>query len=869
MAAEKNTTPNYTPMVQQYLAVKEQHQNELLFFRLGDFYEMFFEDALTASRELNITLTKRAGSGDNIPMCGVPYHSVDGYIAKLVQKGYRIAICEQMEDPRFAKGIVERKVIKIITPGTALNEQLLEDKHNRYLVLLAEQQEAVCMAVVDVSTGECRWLQADGAEKMLEIEEQLYRLQPAELVLTDSFQEQEQLLEWLRSKLPECTLTRYKEENPEADYFAQHFSAAPTAPAAPINSLVQHTVELLLRYLHSTVMADLSHINQLSEIVRDSFMQLDATAIRNLELVRSMADGSKRGTLLGVLDFTKTSMGARRLRSWIETPLLDIARIHERQEAIAELTAGAALRDAVAEQLKAVADLERIVSRVEVGSANARDLVALRSSLSVLPALKDVLANCQSKALQRLQGEIGTHSELAVRLQQAIVDEPPFSIREGGMIRQGYNAELDELQLIAADNKTWMQNFELKIKEETGIKTMKVGFNKVFGYYIEVSKGQTSSVPDYFVRKQTLVNAERYIVPELKEYENKILGAKEKIQSLEFYLFDELRALIRSQITEIQATARAIGTLDVLNGLAIAAYKYNYVRPELNNQGEIRITDGRHPVVERLLEKEIFVPNNVNLNNNDERMIIITGPNMAGKSTYMRQVALLVLMTQMGSFIPARQANICPVDKIFTRVGASDDLATGQSTFMVEMNEVAQILRYATKNSLIILDEVGRGTSTFDGMSIARAVMEYIHDKIKAKTLFATHYHQLIAMEQELSGVKNYSVAVKERGKDIVFLRRIVPGGTDRSYGVHVARLAGLPKKVLDRAEEFLEEYDSEKAQSAPVAAAEPDMLGMGSLFTSAITEQLLSIDVMSMTPIEAMNMLYKLQDEARKESGR
>lgn len=869
MAAEKNTTPNYTPMVQQYLAVKEQHQNELLFFRLGDFYEMFFEDALTASRELNITLTKRAGSGDNIPMCGVPYHSVDGYIAKLVQKGYRIAICEQMEDPRFAKGIVERKVIKIITPGTALNEQLLEDKHNRYLVLLAEQQEAVCMAVADVSTGECRWLQADGAEKMLEIEEQLYRLQPAELVLTDSFQEQEQLLEWLRSKLPDCTLTRYKEENPEADYFAQHFSAAPTAPAAPINSLVQHTVELLLRYLHSTVMADLSHINQLSEIVRDSFMQLDATAIRNLELVRSMADGSKRGTLLGVLDFTKTSMGARRLRSWIETPLLDIARIHERQEAIAELTAGAALRDAVAEQLKAVADLERIVSRVEVGSANARDLVALRSSLSVLPALKDVLESCQSKALQRLQGEIGTHSELAVRLQQAIVDEPPFSIREGGMIRQGYNAELDELQLIAADNKTWMQNFELKIKEETGIKTMKVGFNKVFGYYIEVSKGQTSSVPDYFVRKQTLVNAERYIVPELKEYENKILGAKEKIQSLEFYLFDELRALIRSQITEIQATARAIGTLDVLNGLAIAAYKYNYVRPELNNQGEIRITDGRHPVVERLLEKEIFVPNNVNLNNNDERMIIITGPNMAGKSTYMRQVALLVLMTQMGSFIPARQANICPVDKIFTRVGASDDLATGQSTFMVEMNEVAQILRYATKNSLIILDEVGRGTSTFDGMSIARAVMEYIHDKIKAKTLFATHYHQLIAMEQELSGVKNYSVAVKERGKDIVFLRRIVPGGTDRSYGVHVARLAGLPKKVLDRAEEFLEEYDSEKAQAAPVAAAEPDMLGMGSLFTSAITEQLLSIDVMSMTPIEAMNMLYKLQDEARKESGR
>ena len=867
MAAAKNSAPNetqsYTPMVQQYLAVKEQHQNELLFFRLGDFYEMFFEDALTASRELNITLTKRAGNGDNIPMCGVPYHSVEGYIAKLVQKGYRIAICEQMEDPRFAKGIVERKVIKIITPGTAMNEQVLEDKHNRYLVLLREEQQELCLAVADVSTGECRWFQALGQDKLLEIQEQLYRLQPAELVLTAQLAGEEQLLEWVHSKLPECTITNYQEAASEQPYFPQHFPSVQVAP------LVEQTVELLLCYLHNTVMADLSHINQLSEIVRDSFMQLDATAIRNLELVRSMADGSKRGTLLGVLDFTKTSMGARRLRSWIETPLLDIARIHERQEAVAELLAKASLRDAVAEQLRAVADLERIVSRVEVGSANARDLVALRSSLTVLPGLKDVLQSCQSKALRRLNSAIGEHGELAARLARAIVDEPPFSVREGGMIRPGYNAELDELQLIAADNKSWMQNFELKIKEATGIKTMKVGFNKVFGYYIEVSKGQAGSVPDYFVRKQTLVNAERFIVPELKEYENKILGAKEKIQSLEFYLFDELRSLIRGQITEIQATARAIGALDVLNGLAIAAYKYNYVRPELNHQGEIRITDGRHPVVERLLEKEIFVPNNVNLNNNDERMIIITGPNMAGKSTYMRQVALLVLMTQMGSFIPARQANICPVDKIFTRVGASDDLATGQSTFMVEMNEVAQILRYATKNSLIILDEVGRGTSTFDGMSIARAVMEYIHDKIKAKTLFATHYHQLIALEQELSGVKNYSVAVKERGKDIVFLRRIVPGGTDRSYGVHVARLAGLPKKVLDRAEEFLEEYDNEHAQAAPAASAEPSPMGMGSLFTSAITEQLLNIDVMSMTPIEAMNMLYKLQDEARKESGR
>ena len=856
------TAANYTPMVQQYLAVKEQHKNELLFFRLGDFYEMFFEDAITASCELNITLTKRAGSIDNIPMCGVPYHSVDGYIAKLVKKGYRIAICEQIEDPKLAKGIVQRKVIKIITPGTALSEQLLEDKHNRYLVLLLEQSEVICLAAADVSTGECQWFTASGGERMLEITEQLYRLQPAELVAAEGLTAWDDLQEWLHARLPECAVNNYVEEAPEADYFAQHFVDKQPVP------LVRQAVELLLRYLHGTVMADLSHINRLTEIVRESFMSLDVTAIRNLELVRSMADGSKRGTLLDVLDFTKTSMGARRLRSWIESPLLDLGRIYERQEAVAELLENSGLRDAVVEQLKGVADLERIVSRIEVGSANARDLVALRNSFSALPGLQYVLAGCKARLLQRLYGGLHLHEELSVKLQQAIMDEPPFSVREGGMIRRGYNAELDELHLIAADNKSWMQNFEQKIKEETGIKTMKVGYNKVFGYYIEVSKGQSGSVPAYFVRKQTLVNAERYIVPELKEFENKILGAKEKIESLEYYLFDELRNLIRSRIAEIQETARAIGTLDVLNGLALAAYKYNYVRPELNNAGEIKITDGRHPVVERLLEKEIFVPNNVNLNNDGERMIILTGPNMAGKSTYMRQIALLVLMTQMGSFIPARQASVCPVDKIFTRVGASDDLATGQSTFMVEMNEVAQILRYATKNSLIILDEVGRGTSTFDGMSIARAVMEYIHDKIKAKTLFATHYHQLIAMEQELSGVKNYSVAVKERGKDIVFLRRIVPGGTDRSYGVHVARLAGLPKKVLDRAEECLQEYDSDNSRPAAAPAEQqPDM--MCSLFSSGLAEQLLKLDVMSMTPIEAMNTLYKLQDEARKECGR
>lgn len=851
---------NYTPMVQQYLDVKKEHQNELLFFRLGDFYEMFFEDAVTASRELNITLTKRAGGMENMPMCGVPYHSVDGYIAKLVKKGYRIAICEQVEDPKLAKGIVQRKVIKIITPGTAINEQVLEDKRNRYLVFLHEKDEQVCLAAADVSTGECLWFTASGAERLLNITEQLFRLQPAEIVLHEEPDYWDKLHEWLRSKLPECAISMWQEEL--GNYFSIHFDSSGE------NSLVHDTVEYLLDYLHATVMSDLTHINRLHEIEQDAFMQMDATAIRNLELVKNMRDGSKRGTLMDVLDFTSTSMGARKLRSWIECPLLDVGHIKQRQDAVAELLDDNLLREAVTEKLKTVFDLERIISRIEVGSANARDLVALRTSLSVLPELKDLLAKCSSSSLQKIYRNMHLHTELNDELQRAVVDEPPFSVREGGMIKSGYNSELDELHLIAQDNKTWMQNFEQKIKDETGIKTLKVGFNKVFGYYIEVSKGQSSSVPDYFVRKQTLVNAERYIVPELKDFENKILSAKEKIQQLEYYLFSCLREKVRAKIAELQQTARAVASADVLTALAIAAYKYNYVRPELNNKGAIKIVDGRHPVVERLLEKEIFVPNNTNLDSS-ERMIIITGPNMAGKSTYMRQVALLVLMTQIGSFIPARQASICPVDKIFTRVGASDDLATGQSTFMVEMNEVAQILRYATKDSLIILDEVGRGTSTFDGMSIARAVMEYIHSRIKAKTLFATHYHQLIAMEDELEGVKNYSVAVKERGNDIVFLRRIVPGGTDKSYGVHVARLAGLPKKVLERANEILAEYDNGTENVPAIKTMESRQQPMDSLFTSSLSEQILKLDVMSMTPIEAMNALYKLQDEARKESGR
>lgn len=863
-----------TPMVEQYNEIKNQHQDELLFFRLGDFYEMFNQDALIASRELNLTLTKRSNSNGDMPMCGVPYHAVEGYIAKLVKKGYRIAICEQTEDPKKAEGtVVKRDIIRIITPGTALNEQVLEDGQHRYLALLLEKGEEICLAAADVSTGDCLWFGAKGKERLGLLSEQLYKLQPAEVVLGGQIENWEEFSQWLKNKIPECVVVPHFEPDGK-DYYVQHFAQI------EVNDLVRQAVRSLLNYLHNTVMTDLSHLKELHEIRQENYMHLDATAIRNLELVRNMADGGKRGTLLSVLDFTATAMGSRKLRSYIENPLMDLTQIYSRQDFVEEFYRDMNLRSALLERLKSVRDLERIVSRLEVGTANARDLVALRMSLVELPDTKQILTNCHSGLAHKYSQQISLHEELRDLLTKAVIDEPPFSVREGGMMRDGYNQELDELRSISKDNKNWMANFEAQVKEETGIKTLKVGFNKVFGYYIEVSKGQADNVPDYFVRKQTLVNAERYIVPQLKEFENKILGAKEKIEELEYYLFSQLRERVHQEMAALQATAEALANVDALLSFAISAFKYNYVRPELNNNGEIKITDGRHPVVERLLEKEIFVPNNVNLNNADEQMVILTGPNMAGKSTYMRQVAILVLMTQIGAFIPARRASISPVDRIFTRVGASDDLASGQSTFMMEMNEVATILRFATKRSLVILDEVGRGTSTFDGMSIARAVLEYIHDKIHAKTLFATHYHQLIGMEQELSGVKNYSVAVKERGNSIVFLRRIVPGGTDKSYGVHVARLAGLPKAVLDRAEECLKEYDGNSTclpvgvELCPVdTKAEAERGGgvtndLGLFASSPIVDELKQLDVMSMTPIEAMNTLVKLQEMAKQESG-
>ena len=863
-----------TPMVQQYLDIKKEHQDELLFFRLGDFYELFNDDAVTASRELNLTLTKRAGGKvggcENMPMCGVPFHSVDSYLAKLIKKGYKIAICDQMEDPKKAVGIVKREVTKILTPGTVLSDAVLEENHNQYLACLEKGQgkaeDRYCVSFADVSTGECMWYTAVGRDGEAAILDQLYRLGPAELVLTERSEEFDELLAKISQKLPEC-MVNYFTPDEKTDCFSRHFGQPEGRVQEP---LIHDTVEAMLQYIHANVKSDLAQLNRLTEITTDQVMDLDATAIRNLELVRNMKDGTRHGTLLDILDYTRTAMGARQLRQWVEAPLLDVAKISSRQQAVEILVGNVKLRTDLGDALNEITDLERILSRVEVGSANARDMASLRSALRALPQVKQCLGSCSAGLLHGLDGRISLHSDVLDILERGIVDDPPFTVREGGMIRHGFNSELDELHDIAENNNTWMQNFEQKIKDETGIRNLKVGFNKVFGYYIEVSKGQVDQVPDTFIRKQTLVNGERYIVPELKAFENKILSAKEKIESLEYYLFGEIRQDIRQHLTEIQETARALGALDVLFSLSMAAFKGNYVRPKLNNRQEITILDGRHPVVEKLLERELFVPNDVHLNSTDERLIILTGPNMSGKSTYMRQVALLTLMTQMGSFIPAREADICPVDRIFTRVGASDDLATGQSTFMVEMNEVANILKYATSRSLIILDEVGRGTSTYDGMSIARAVVEFINRKIKAKTLFATHYHELIALEGEEEGIKNYSIAVKEKGRDVVFLRRIVPGGTDKSYGIHVAKLAGLPAKVVNRADELLKEYSAgavpvvQAAKQAPQAKEDVQP----SLFGDVIGDTLRGLDIMTMTPLEAMNVLYKLQEEAKREGG-
>ena len=859
---------NYTPMMEQYREVKRQHPQDLLMFRLGDFYELFFDDAELAARELEITLTSReAGSGNRVPMCGVPYHAVEGYIARLIAKGYRVAICEQVEDPKLAKGIVKREVVRVITPGTILYESALAERGNNFLVLIAEQDAELGLVAIDISTGECVWSLYKGADRYAALLNQLSRLAPAELILTGKLERWTEVNNFLQSRLANCTLTTFIADESAAanELLAKHFSRN-DIPAEPVAVIA---ISRLLQYLHQTLKSDLSHINRLTRFNPQDFLLLDGTTLRNLEISRNMREGGKRGSLLAVLDFTVTAMGGRLLRQWLESPLLNLLEIRRRHDAVDEMVENPRVRSALRESLKSVYDMERILTRIEVGTANARDLTALRSSFEILPELKQCLCGLGSPLLLDTGFNMQTHTDCADLIRAAVTDSPPFSIREGGFIRDGYDLELDELRSLSRDSRQWVQDMEAREKESTGIKSLKISYNKVFGYYIEVTHANTTAVPANYVRKQTLVNAERYITPELKEFETKILGAQEKIVNLEHHLFLQLRDFVKQRLTEIQTTARCLAVLDCLLSLAEAAAQYRYVRPTMTEDQRIVIREGRHPVVERLLAGEIFVPNDTLLDSRECEIMILTGPNMAGKSTYMRQVALLTLMAQAGSFIPAKEAEISPVDRIFTRVGASDDLATGQSTFMLEMTEVSQILKNATSRSLVILDEIGRGTSTFDGMSIARAVVEYIKERIHAKTIFATHYHELTCLAEWKPAIQNYSMAVKERGNDVVFLRRVIPGGADKSYGIHVAKLAGLPARVVERSQQLLVQIEAEATCQTPRQERPAEPAPMGSLFQSSLSDELTALDTLTLTPLEALNILHKLTVQAKQEAGK
>jgi len=859
---------NYTPMMEQYREIKRQHPQDLLMFRLGDFYELFFSDAELASRELEITLTSReAGNPNRVPMCGVPYHAVEGYIARLIAKGYRVAICEQVEDPKVAKGIVKREVVRIVTPGTILSESALADRGNNYLALIVENEKDLALVAADISTGECFWTLFSGSDRYPSFLNQLSRLAPAELVLSGKLDRWLEVEQFLQSKLTNCTVTTFLgNESKELLALPEKHFVAEDVPSEP---LALSAVSNLLQYLHQTLKSDLSHINRLSQIRLQDVLLLDGTTLRNLEVTRNMREGGKRGSLLGILDFTVTAMGGRLLRHWLESPLINRLEIRRRHDSVEELVNNPMIRNSLRDSLKSVYDLERILSRIEVGTANARDLSALLCSFQVLPELKQTLFGMRSALLLDSGYKMQTHKDCADTIRAAIVDTPPFSIREGGFIRDGFDLELDELRSLSRDSRQWVQELESRERETTGIKSLKISYNKVFGYYIEVTHSNTAAVPANYVRKQTLVNAERYITPELKEFETKILGAQEKIVKIEYHLFLNLRDYIKERLTYIQLTARYLAVLDCLLSFAEAAAQYRYVRPAITEDQRIVLHEGRHPVVERLLTGEIFVPNDTVLDSTECEIMILTGPNMAGKSTYMRQVALLTLMAQAGSFVPARHASISPVDRIFTRVGASDDLATGQSTFMVEMTEVSQILKNATERSLIILDEIGRGTSTFDGMSIARAVVEYIKERIKAKTIFATHYHELTCLSKWRPAIQNYSMAVKERGNDIVFLRRVIAGGADKSYGIHVAKLAGLPGKVVSRAHELLTQIETEAGCTPVVSERCIEPVGLVSLFQSSLADELASMDVMTLTPLEAMNILHRFTQQAKLEAGK
>ena len=875
-----------SPMMQQYFEIKNKNKDYLLFYRLGDFYELFFDDAKLVSRELDLTLTGRdCGQGERAPMCGVPYHAVDGYLNRLVSRGHKVAICEQVEDPKLAKGIVKREVIRVVTPGTNMDIQALDESKNNYIMCIVYMADRYGLSVADVTTGEYLGTELDSQTKLMD---ELYKFMPSEIVCNEAFYMSGLDLDDLKNRLHMAIYSLeawYFDDALCRETLQEHFKVA-SLEGIGLSDYECGMIAsgALLKYLEETQKNSLSHMSRLTRYATGNYMVLDSATRRNLELVETLREKQKRGSLLWVLDKTKTAMGARTLRKYVEQPLIDKKSIVKRLDAVAELKDNAICREEIREYLNPVYDLERLVGKITYQSANPRDLIAFQSSLSMLPSVKCILKDMESDLLKEIYEELDPLEELCDLVGRAIQEEPPLAMKEGGIIKDGYNEEVDRLRKAKSEGKNWLADLETKEREKTGIKNLRIRYNKVFGYYLEVTNSFKDLVPDYYTRKQTLANAERYIIPELKELEDTILGAEDKLCALEYELYCEVRNTIAAELTRIQRTAKAVAKLDVIASLALVAERNNYVRPKINEKGVIDIRDGRHPVVEKMIPNDMFIANDTYLDDKKQRISIITGPNMAGKSTYMRQAALIVLMAQLGSFVPASSANIGLVDRIFTRVGASDDLASGQSTFMVEMNEVANILRNATSKSLLILDEIGRGTSTFDGLSIAWAVVEYISNSklLGAKTLFATHYHELTELEGKISNVNNYCIAVKEKGDDIVFLRKIVKGGADKSYGIQVAKLAGVPDPVINRAKEIVEELVTAditgKVKNIAVQGSETKKktqkkldevdLTQFSLFDTVkdddVLNELKELDISHMTPMDAMNKLYQLQNKLR-----
>ena len=863
----------FSPMMQKYLETKEQYKDCILFYRLGDFYEMFFDDAITASRELELTLTgKDCGQEERAPMCGIPHHAAETYIARLIAKGYKVAICEQLQDPKEAKGIVERGVIRVVTPGTVIESNMLEERKNNFIMAVYKSGIYFGISVCDISTGEFYSAEIKDNNNFPTLLDEIARFSPSEIITNTMMFDCTEEMQKIKERFS-IYITKFNEKYFNNDYKDLELkydfldNSGRKIEDLKDKNFAVCSINALIEYLNQTQMTSLNHINKISIYNISKYMSLDISARRNLEITEKMRDKSKKGTLLWVLDKTSTSMGGRQLRRWLNDPLIDVNEINKRLNAVKELKEDIILRGDIIDNLKKVYDIERLAGKMAYGNANARDMITLKNSVSKLPYIKKVLENTKSPLLQELYINLDELIDIYELIEKSIVEDPPMTIKDGGIIKLGYDEEIDKLKTATTEGKNWILKLEAEEREKTGIKALKVGFNKVFGYYIEVTKSYLDQVPERFIRKQTLTNAERYITEELKNLENQILGAEEKVVNLEYNAFTEIRNKISKNITRLQKSANIVSTLDVLASFAQVAEDMNYCMPNVNSNGIINIKEGRHPVIEKMLGAGSFVENDTYLDKDENRLSIITGPNMAGKSTYMRQVALITLMAQVGSFVPATEADIGVVDKIFTRVGASDDLSLGQSTFMVEMMEVATILKEATANSLIILDEIGRGTSTYDGLSIAWAVAEFIADKEKcgAKTLFATHYHELTELEEKLDGIKNYSIAVKEKGEDIIFLRKIVRGGTDESYGIHVARLAGVPKAVTQKANEILKSLERKNILTNKKIENKKQVEGQFDMFNYKIAEiahEIDKINLNELTPIDALNTLVKIKEK-------